>query len=87
VRAPAPAVRRTDCGGQEPVFLAALAFSTGIIAANYLWRSPGAWLIALVVALAGTAFFYQRSAQAGFMLLLLAMVPLGGFYLQARDAA
>jgi len=25
------------CGGQEPLFLAAVAFSAGIIAADYLW--------------------------------------------------
>ena len=85
--APAPARPTTYCGGQEPVFLAALAFSTGIIAANYFWRSPAAWLIALVVALAGAAFFYRHSPQAGFALVLLAMAPLGGFYLQARDAS
>lgn len=75
------------CGGKEPVFLAALAFSIGIIAANYLWRSPQVWLIACLVALLGTAFFYRRSPQVAFGLVLLAMIPLGGFYLQSRDAA
>ena len=32
------------CGGQEPLFVAALAFACGIVAANYVWRSPLVWL-------------------------------------------
>ncbi len=74
------------CGGQEPVFLAGVAFASGILAANYLWRSPSIWLIGFVVAAAGVVFL-RRRPQAGFVLALMAMVPLGGFYLQARDAA
>ena len=84
---PAPAGTRLYCGGEEPVFVVALAFSSGIIAANFFWRSPFAWLAAFLAAIAGAAFFYRRSPQATFALALLAIVPLGGFYLQARDAA
>jgi Domain of unknown function (DUF4131) len=84
---PAPAGARLYCGGQEPVFLLAVAFCSGIIAANYFWRSPFAWLIAFLVAIAGAMFFYRRSPQVGFVMALLAFVPMGGFYLQARDAA
>jgi competence protein ComEC len=87
VRAPASAGAQLYCGGQEPVFLVALAFSSGIITANYLWRSPLAWLIAFLVAIGGAACFHRRSPQAGFALALLAVIPLGGFYLQARGAA
>ena len=86
-RAPVPPPAKLYCGGQEPIFLAAVAFSTGVIAANYCWRSPFAWLIAFCVAVAGAPFFYRRSSHLGFVLLTLAIVPLGGFYLQARDAA
>jgi competence protein ComEC len=86
-RAPVPPPAKLYCGGQEPVFLVAVAFSIGVIAANYFWRSPFAWLIAFFVAMAGAAFFYRRSPQIGFALLTLAIVPLGGFYLQTRDAA
>src|SRR5271166_3743891 len=84
---PAPAGARLYCGGQEPIFVAALAFSSGIIAANYFWRSPFAWLAAFLAAVAGAAFFYRRSPQVTFALGLLAIISLGGFYLQARDAA
>src|SRR5208337_4009064 len=87
VRAPAPAGARLYCGGQEPVFVVALSFSAGIVAANYLWRSPLAWLVAFLALIAGAACFNRRSPQTGFALAWLALVPLGGFYLQARDAA
>ena len=75
------------CGGQEPIFLAALAFSAGIIAANYLWRSPFVWLAGFFIAAIAAALSLRRSPQLGFALWLVAMIPLGGFYLQARDAA
>jgi competence protein ComEC len=78
---------RPYCGGQEPLFLAALAFSAGIIAANYVWRSPWVWLIGFLVAALAAAFALCRSPQLAFALALIAIVPLGGFYLQARDAA
>jgi competence protein ComEC len=84
---PAPSVRRLYCGGQEPIFLVALAFSAGIIAANHFWRSPHAWLVAFLVAVAGAMFFLRRSSHVAFALGMLAIVSLGGFYLQARDAA
>ena len=84
---PAPAGVRHYCGGQEPVFLLALAFSVGIVAAEYLWRSPIAWVIAFLAAIAGGAFFYRRGSPMAFVLVLLSVVPLGGFYLQAYDAA
>ena len=80
-------LRRPYCGGQEPLFLAALAFSAGIIAANYVWRSPWVWLIGFLVAALAAAFALCRSPQLAFALALIAIVPLGGFYLQARDAA
>jgi competence protein ComEC len=87
VPASAPAAPSLYCGGKEPVFLAAIAFSLGIIAANYFWRPPQSWLAACLVALLGAASFYRRSPQVAFGLTLVALLPLGGFYLQARDAA
>jgi competence protein ComEC len=87
VRAPAAASVKLYCGGHEPVFLVAVAFSCGIIAANYFWRSPFAWLLAFFAAMVGASIFYRHSPQIGFALALVGIVPLGGFYLQARDAA
>jgi competence protein ComEC len=84
---PAPPGSRLYCGGQEPIFLAALAFSSGALAADYFWRSPHVWLIAFLVSAAGAAFLARRSPQVAFALGLMALVPLGGFYLQTRDAA
>ena len=53
---------RPYCGGQEPLFLAALAFSAGILAANYLWRSPYVWLTGFMVAIA--AAVAERASAA-----------------------
>ncbi len=85
--APVQAASKPYCGGQEPIFLAALAFSAGIVAANYLWRSPYIWLAGFLIAATSAAFALRRSPQTGFALALAAMLPLGAFYLQARDAA
>ncbi len=78
---------RPYCGGQEPLFLAALAFAAGILAATFFWRSPSLWLVALSVALAAAALSLPRSPQLAFFCGLLAVAPLGALYLQARDAA
>lgn len=83
----ASAVNPPYCGGQEPLFLAAIAFSAGILAANFLWRSPFIWLGGFCLAVVCAAGSLRRSPQLVFVVTLLAMVPLGGFYLQARDAA
>ncbi len=82
-----PRAPRLYCGGQEPLFLAALAFATGITAANFLWRSPFAWLAGFVAALGAATLSLRRSPQLSFFCGLLALVPLGALYLQARDAA
>ena len=69
------------------MFLAALAFASGIPAANFLWRSPFIWMAAFCVAVAAGALSLRRSPQLAFFCALLAVAPLGGLYLQARDAA
>ena len=84
---PGPAPRRFYCGGQEPVFVAAIFFAGGIVAANYLWRSPFVWLTAFFVAFAGMLLFWKRDGQLAYPLLLISTAALGAFYLQAYDAA
>ena len=86
IRVIAGRLDRSIAAAQEPLFLAALAFSAGIIAANYLWRSPHRladsrfWLPLLGAALLLSPLAAARLSR----LVLLAMIPLGGFYLQAR---
>ena len=75
------------CGGQEPIFLAAVAFSGGIIAADFVWRSPCIWLAGFLLAAIAAALSLRRSPQLAFAFGLISLIPLGGFYLQARDAA
>ncbi len=78
---------RPYCGGQEPLFLAGLAFAAGIVAADYWWRSPWVWLAGFLLAAISAATSLRRSPQLAFALTIVALFPLGGFYLQARDAA
>lgn len=85
--APTFSASRLYCGGQEPIFLAALALATGVVAADHLWRSPFIWLAGFLIAALGAAVSNRRSPQLAFALSLLVVFPLGGFYLQARDAA
>jgi competence protein ComEC len=82
-----PSSNRIYCGGLEPVFLLAVAFAAGILVANYLWRSPFVWIGGFCLALAAAAISLRRSPQLAFFFGLLAVMPLGSFYLQASDAA
>ncbi len=69
------------------MFIAAVAFSTGIVVANYVWRSPLIWLMAAALAAAGVYALHRRAPSLAFALAILALVPLGAFYLQVTDAA
>ena len=75
------------CGGREPAFIAALAFASGIIGANFVWRPPSVWLVASVIAAAGVIVLRRRAPSLGFALAILSLLPLGAFYLQVTDAA
>ena len=75
------------CGGREPLFIAALAFASGIVVANFVWRPPLIWLIAATIAAAGVCVLHRRAPAFAFALAILALVPLGAFYLQVTDAA
>ena len=75
------------CGGREPLFIAAVAFAAGIVAANYVWCAPHIWLIAAAVAAAGVCALHRRAPSLAFGFVILSLLPLGGFYLQVTDAA
>jgi hypothetical protein len=74
------------CGGREPLFIAAIAFSIGIIAGNHLWRAPQVWLIACAVAAIGVCVLSWRAPSLAFPLAILTLIPLGALYLQVFDA-
>ena len=67
--------------------IAAVAFATGIVAANYAWRAPNIWLTAAVIAAAGVCALYRRAPSLAFGIAILSLLPLGAFYLQGTDAA
>lgn len=69
------------------MFIAALAFATGIAAGNFAWRAPQVWLIAFLVAATGVSLLYRRAPSLAFPLAILTLVPLGAFCLQVFDAA
>ena len=68
MRAPTPVY----CGGREPVYLAALAFSVGTIAGNQLWAArPHLWLVACVIVGIGVCVLYRRALSLAFPFALL----------------
>jgi competence protein ComEC len=75
------------CGGKEPLFLAAIAFASGIVAANFVWRSPFVWLLVFSVSSIGAVLLLKRNPQLACPCILVAISGLGAFYLQAFDAA
>ena len=85
--ASASALTLAYCGGREPAFIAAVAFSVGIIAGSLWWPAPHAWLTACIVAVVGVLVLYWRAPSLAFPLAILALVPLGVLYLQVLDAA
>ena len=75
------------CVGREPLFVSALAFSAGITADNFAWRAPPVWLIAFLLSSIGVCSFDRRAPSLAFSIALVALILLGGLYLQLSDAA
>jgi competence protein ComEC len=69
------------------MFVAGVAFALGILAGNVAWRAPHIWLIGFVVAVLGVWVLYRRNPSMAFALALVALIPLGAFYLQSYDAS
>ena len=71
------------CGGQQPLFLAALAFSCGVVLARFVWHPLSDWLgAALLLILCATLLF--RRATLAFTVALLAMAMAGGLAYELR---
>jgi competence protein ComEC len=64
-----------------------VAFALGIVAGNFAWRGPHIWLVAFVVSAFGVRVLYRRNPSLAFSLALVALIPLGAFYLQSYDAS
>ena len=59
-RAPVEPFRPPFCGGKQPLFLAALAFGCGIVAARFLWHPPIDWTVAALLLIACCRASQQR---------------------------
>lgn len=68
------------------MFLAALAFASGVVTASFLWRPPHAWLVAFLAATVGALLLYRTSPGTAFGFALFALLPLGALYLQLYDS-
>ena len=81
-RAPSPVY----CGGKEPVFLAAVAFSAAS-SPPISSGAPSCLADRVRRRRCWSCVLYRRSPSLAFPLALLSLVPLGALYLQVSDAA
>ena len=68
-----------------PLLLAALAFAAGIGVGSHVWRPPVWWLVATVVMLGASMFFYRRRLSLSRLLSLVALALLGALSLELRQ--
>jgi len=69
---------------RQPLFWAALAFSTGLWLGVRTWRPPTWWVIAVLVFAAAAAWFVSKRAWLAKALSLGAWLLLGAFLIQVR---
>ena len=62
---------------QQPLFLAAVAYSCGVLAAQ-AWRPPALWLLAALLLVAAAFFFLQRRPEIALATALGALAAAGG---------
>jgi len=72
---------------RQPMFWAAVAYSSGIVAGVYLWRPVLWWLAAGAAFVAAAAYFAVRRSGLGWLLALAAFFLAGAFHIQARGSA
>lgn len=69
---------------RQPLFWAALAYATGIVAGAYSWR-PASWLVTATIAfLAASTYFARRRKWIGIALALGAFFLAGALHIQLR---
>ena len=72
---------------RQPLFWAALAYSTGIVAGAYSWR-PASWLVTATIAfLAASTYFVRRRKWIGIALVFGAFFLAGALHIQLRGYA
>src|SRR5579863_8624343 len=71
---------------RQPLFWAAVAYSTGIIAGVYLWRPVLWWLVATAAFVAAAAYFALRRSGLGWSLALGAFFLAGALHIQVRGS-
>ena len=69
---------------RQPMFWAALAYSSGIIAGIHAWRPASWWLVAGISFLAAGLFFRRRRTWLGAALALGAIFLAGALHIQLR---
>ncbi len=72
---------------REPIFLAVLAFGSGIFVSARIWQPPRIWLCAILLLLGAAAFLVRRRPRISLATVAAAFVFLGAFTAQSRDAA
>jgi competence protein ComEC len=72
---------------RQPMLWAALAYSLGIVAGNYLWRPPLWWIVATTVFIAAATYFVRHRVHSAYFLALGALFFAGALHLQLHNAA
>jgi competence protein ComEC len=72
---------------RQPLFWAAIAFATGIIAGTCLWRPLLWWLVAAIAFLAAGLYFVRKRKWLGATLALGAFFLAGAFHIQLQGPA
>jgi competence protein ComEC len=71
---------------RQPLFWAAVAYSTGITTGIYLWRPVLWWLVATAAFVAAAAYFALRRSGLGWSLALGAFFLAGALHIQVRGS-
>jgi competence protein ComEC len=70
---------------RQPMLWAAAAYGSGVVSGVYLWRPLLWWVVAVMVFVAGAAWFAHRRPGAGWVLALAAFLFAGALHIQARE--
>src|ERR1700737_3180024 len=72
---------------RQPLLWAALAYSLGIVAGEYLWWPTLCWVAAGLAFIAAAAYFAQRRVRLGYGIALGVFSLAGALHVQVRSAS